>query len=390
MHAEQPPGAHIESENTQLARDIVRNLEFIDKATSPDDLRYSRIIGLLEESHLLTSEIERVKKQYGENLGEFGATLSEDVWAMLTVLELFDVGTIHHCIETYHLAKNKIEHTFFKNSRLESFSLIDSFSKVGLPTFYRACLLHDIGKVEIPYSVVINRITDSDCADMLFAHKKEALLPALRNHTGNSDFEIPENIHSGEDLLAYLHDSLRTRPQALAPIRLLLGNMTEGDVEKISIQLAHCGRSLDDSLISIVRTHDDYSRKILEESGMGVEAVLAGSHHISTGQEYRILIGTLQVTVDLAHIIHLADVQNAIMSMRHYKPEQTPLEALKILAVHAQHGLVDSYIAYVWIADELNQMKDIEESERESYAYIANFLDAEKRNHLAYPEWRNA
>lgn len=378
------------TESETASRAIVRNLEFIDKSVSPSDLRYTHIIEHLESSGHLDTEVARVKSLLSADLGEFGETLDEDVWKMLTVLELFDSKTVQHCVETYHIAKRKIEHTFFEDRATESFSLRDSFKREGveLSAFYRACLLHDIGKVEVPYSIVVNRVTDAECTELLFQHTDDVLIPALKKHTGDERFTLPSHVASRDSLLEYLHETLHIRPQTVAPVRLLLGTLPSTEITQIEQQLSHCGCTLEDSLITVMQTHDRYSQQILLDAKMPIEAILAGSHHISNEQKFKITVGAIQVSIDLAHIIHLADVQNAILQMRHYKPEQTPLEALKILAIHAQHKYIDSYIAYIWIADELQKISAEENSSNPSYSYIVNFLNSQKQTHLGYPDWK--
>jgi response regulator RpfG family c-di-GMP phosphodiesterase len=138
-----------------------------------------------------------------------------------------------------------------------------------------------------------------------------------------------------------------------------------------------------------MRPHDEFSQKILASSGRAIEGKLASSHHENHGSEYKIAVGALQISVDLAHIIHLADVENAIRSMRHYKEGQTPLTALKILAIHSQQKLVASFITYIWIADELHRNWNGDAGEQANYDYIAQFLDTQKNTHLGYPDWRS-
>ncbi|MCR4286034.1 MAG: HD domain-containing protein [Candidatus Kaiserbacteria bacterium] len=390
MNTESSPQAHCEAdttlERTCRARDIVRDLELVDTALDSHELRYLHIKELLNQSGMLNHEMARVRNLFGERLGEFGNELDDDIWEMLTILELFDDETAEHCVETYRIAKDKVERTLSTG-----FVLADFFKEEGVDvnTFYRACLLHDIGKVEVPYLVVINKISDPDCARLLFEHKDDVLIPSLKKHLNDEMFVLPENINSGDALLKYLHDTLTVRPQTLAPVRLLLGEMTPSEKQEVERQLAHCVCTLDDSLITVMRPHDGFSERILASGGRKIEGVLASSHHENHGNEYKITVGALQISVDLAHIIHLADVENAIRSMRHYKEGQTPLMALKILAIHSQQKLVASFITYIWIADELHRNWDGNQSEQENYDYIAKFLDTQKSTHLGYPDWRS-
>ena len=392
MHHESPltPESPYTPESaTERARNIACDLELIDKSVNPDDLRFTHIIGTLREEGIFDAEIDRVKELFREDLGEFGENLESDVWEMFTVLELFDPETARHCVDTYHIAKSKVETELWNG-----IVLADCFEREGvnLHTFYVSCLLHDIGKVEVPHSVVINRVSDEECANLLFEHTEDILLPALRAHLKNPHFELPPNITSENELLTYLHEELHIRPQAIAPVKLLLGNLDAESVDETERQLSHVGCSLDDTLLHIMRTHDRYSKEILHGTGREVEATLAGSHHFNNESSYTITIGTLRVSVALADIIHLADVENAMLSTRHYKEKHTSLQALKVLVLHAKQGAVDSYISYLWIADTIHKMEDsldvLDEKEMSVYTYITSHLETEKKTRLAYPDWK--
>ncbi len=388
--------------NEERARRIARDFELFDRDISPKDLRYTHIIEHLRgevdgDTNLLEVQTVRVRKIFAEDLGAFGESLPADVWEILTVIELFDPETACHCVDTYLVAKNKVEKRLFNGM-----VLANSFKEesVDLDTFYTSCLLHDVGKVEVPHEVVTNTVTDTECATHLFAHKDDILLPALRDYFNNPLFALPETIDSPEALNRYLNEELHERPQKFTPIYLLLGNLTPEVREEVSRQLNHVGCTLDDSLLTIMRTHDGYSRDILKMLGHSVEATLAGAHHHKNEDnkeeehKYRITIGTLQVSVDLADIIHLADVENAISNSRHYKTGKPLLEALKVLAVHAKYGVIDNYIAYIWIADALNDPNSTtlfnleNEDDRKNYDFIASFLDTQKKQRLGYPAWR--
>ena len=388
MHSES-----IETNGMRLerARAIVRTFEFATSETSGSyDLRFSHILDELKRTGLLSDVCAYAQKEYTELSAVF-AEHPDECWEMLAILHLFDEGTAQHSVETYEIARKKIERFSFAKIPLQS----EICEKIDLPTFYRACLLHDIGKIEVPYSIIVNRISDSECAQKLF-ERKDILLERLAYYlkVPENTLTLPVTITSPEALLTYLLDVCHVRPQTIAPVRLLLEGMPEADINTIQAQLNHCNRTLDDSLIDIMHTHDEYSQKILEKYDMSTEGILAGSHHKSSHHEYKIAVGAIQVTIDLSHIIHLADVQNAILSARSYKGEQTPISALKILATHAERGYVDSYITYIWIADELQKLKAEHDTtknleEDSDYAYVVQFLNKAEKNHLAYPHWKD-
>ena len=374
-----------EQENTDLtARRIVQDLELSVEQNS-SDLRVSRIIEKLKNENLLDDEISRVKNLFKKEIEGLGNEFTEECWQMLTVLELFDEETARHCVDTYLIAKSKVEKQLWSGIRLS-----DEFNKesVSLVQFYRACLLHDLGKVEVPHSVVVNRITDEECVKLLFENSGDVLMPELRKKLGEN-YSLPEYIKNPDDLLQYLYDELHIRPQAVAPVKLLLKQPIADEVVE---QLAHCGCSTEDSLLKIMRTHDEYSKKILQRMGLVVEGELAGAHHKHKTDDikFKITVGTIQITIDLADIVHLADVENAILSKRHYKEGKTPIDALKILSLHSKQGFIESYITYLWIADEMNKINEgeIDDKDLENFNFIAKFLDEEKNKHLAWPDWR--
>lgn len=367
------------------ARKIACGLEMSVRKEQPQGLRVSKILNELKNENLLGSEIIRVKSLFSEKLKNFSNDFGEDCWEMLTVLELFDEETAIHCVNTYLIAKSKAEKKLWNG-----IILADEFKKedVTITQFYRACLLHDIGKIEVPHSVLVNRVTDENCSDILFANKEEILIPSLKKKFGE-DYTLSDDIKNGESLLSYLHNELHLRPQTLTPVKLLLDKPIK---EKIISQLAHCGCSIDDSLLKIMRTHDEYSKKILQGAGFEIEGELAGSHHVNKDDsvKYKITAGVMQVTIDLADILHLADVQNAILSKRYYKEEKTPLDALKILSLHSKQGFIKSYSAYIWISDEMNGIKrdELEDKDKENFDFVAKFLDEEYSKHQDWSDWK--
>lgn len=371
---------------TTLARNIARDLGLSIERENAHELRAFRILEELRNKNLLESEKKRVKELFGEELKSLGEEFGEECWEMLTVLELFDEETAIHCVNTFLIAKSKVEKTLWNGT-----ILANEFKKedVKLSQFYRACVFHDIGKIEVPHSVLVNQVNDEKCAKLLFENQEAILIPALKNKFGDS-YIIPNNFNTEEELLNYLRNELHIRPQTLTPVKLLLDAPI---TKEIISQLAHCGCSIEDSLLKIMQTHDDYSRKILKDFGFSIEGELAGAHHKHKNEDikYRITVGTLQVTIDLADIVHLADVENAILSKRHYKTEKTSLDALKILSAHSRQGLIggEGYVAYIWIADEINKMKDenIKDEDKDNFNFITKFLNEEKKKHLAWPSW---
>lgn len=367
------------------ATSIAQDLELLPEHGQLDEFRTLRIIEQLKRQGLINEAVEQVKQTYAAEMRDMAEDFGADCWEMLAALELFDPETARHCISTYEIARSKVEKTLWNGTVLaETFQQ----ENVNLHQFYRACLLHDIGKIEVPHAVLVTRVSDERCADILNEHRDDILLPRLRMKYG-AQFELPTSVHDGPSLLQYLYNHLHLRPQELTPIRLLLEHPLDAEIQE---QLAHCGCSSEDSLLDIMHTHDAYSSKILTVLGYRVEGEIAGAHHHHSIQDkkYQITIGSMQVSIDLADIIHLADVENAMLSKRHYKEEGTSLKALQVLALHAKQGLIQDYIAYLWIADEMLNLDTgrLDATDREIYAALAAFLDTSRSRHLAWPNWR--
>lgn len=371
---------------TDAARDIACNFELSFEKENAHELRAFRILEELKNKNLLDPEVHRVKELFGEDLKSLGEEFDKECWEMLTVLELFDTETAFHCVNTFLIAKSKVEKTLWNG-----IVLANEFKKedVKLSQFYKACVFHDIGKIEVPHSVLVNKTTDEKCSVLLLENKEDVLIPYLKNKFGD-EYVFPNNLNNAEDLLNYLNNKLHIRPQTITPVKLLL----EKPITKETISLlAHCGCSVEDSLLKIMQTHDEYSKKILKDLGLNIEGELAGAHHKHKAEDvkYKITIDTLNVTIDLADLVHLADVENAILSKRHYKAERTSLYALKILSMHSRQGLFggEGYIAYIWISDEINRIKkdDIKDEDYLNFDYIVNFLNDEKKKHPTWPSW---
>jgi response regulator RpfG family c-di-GMP phosphodiesterase len=365
------------------AKNIACDLELFLEEEKSSKLRTFKIIEKLKQQNLLDQEVLRAKALFGDELKSFGDDFDKNCWEMLAVLNLFDEETATHCVNTFLIAKSKVEKTLWNG-----IILADEFKRenVKLSEFYRACVFHDIGKIEVPHSVLVNQATDEMCVKLLFENQEEILIPMLTEKLGGG--EVMPSFASEGDLFNYLSNELRVRPQALTPVKLLLDKPIPKEVIH---QLNHCGCSVNDSLLKIMQTHDHYSKNILKELNFNVEGELAGAHHTHRNDDtrYNITIGTLKVTIDLADIVHLADVENAILSKRHYKPEKTSLEVLKILSNHSQQGLIGEDVAYIWIADEIHTInkEGVEDKDKDNFNFVKSFLDEEKKKHTTWISW---
>ncbi len=354
-----------EKDPTLRAREIARQAGF----------EYA--LRTLREQDLLAREVARVKALYERQLFDAESFMTEAIWEAFTVIELFHPETADHCAETYRLARGKVERQLF-GSKVHFAELFDE-ERITLPVFYRACLLHDIGKVDIPYDLIANTVTDEECAYLLNLHQDDALVHAAlaRNHV--SETADPE---------ALVRALMMTgrRPKDIAPATLLLPPRTVDALVKQGIDA-------NQTLAELIRPHEEHSASILSALGFPKESDLAARHHNyrNLPVETPIAVGGLGVSVDVAEILHLADVEQAMRAQRGYKPSSTALEAMVTLIRHAERGIVHTDITSVWVRDEVERLYPDEAAfekamqdpaESAHLATIAAFLEEHSLVHL--------
>ncbi|MHB0865413.1 MAG: hypothetical protein ACYC1Y_00695 [Minisyncoccota bacterium] len=317
----------------------------------------------LQEQGLLEGEVTRVKALYEERLSGEQPFMTEEVWTAFTIMELFHPETAEHCAETYRLARDKVERHLLGSGVL----LADLFAeeKVTLPIFYRACLLHDVGKVDIPYEVISNTVSDQECACLLTLNQDDTLV-----HNAFAEHHILPT----DDPDALIRDlaTMGRRPMNIAPAEMLLAPET---IEK----LVKRGVDVSQTLAELIRPHEAHSASILEVLGFPEESKLAARHHNYQNLpiETPIAIGSLGVSVDLAEILHLADVEQAMVAHRGYKLSATNLEAMVTLVRHVEHGIINSEVVALWVRDEIENLFQ----NKELFAEIA--ADPDERARLA-------
>jgi len=141
-----------EGENIALEREanITEELEARSIAKTGN---YKEIEKELKEKDLLMEQTNRVKDVLEKDDEDFSFLSNEDV-KILTVLELFDKSTFEHGINTYKIAKEKTNKVLGGNIVLAR--LIEK-EGVSMESFYRACMMHDVGKIEIPSFLFIKK-----------------------------------------------------------------------------------------------------------------------------------------------------------------------------------------------------------------------------------------
>ncbi len=306
---------------------------------------YDAILEELEEKDLLYEQIERLQ---GVVSIEF---LTENDWKMLAVMELYDKGTFEHCVKTYLIAKEKVEKMLG-----DQIVIADLIKNEGmeLEVFYRACLFHDIGKVEIPSFVLHNSLTDSEWMNNLcqIVYGKDS-----DNHIKQILFDeinMPQESFPKEDDLKTSLIKKHIRAMRFVPMKNVLS-------EKEILALEEKGFSSKMSLKQIMEAHEEISKRILNDAGLPVEAKLAGQHHNykhKKTDQLKIPISTtsLSISLKLSDVIHLADVQQALEQRRSYKIDQHRTRALVELVRQSQDGFIDEYITYLWVCDDMKNI----------------------------------
>lgn len=302
---------------------------------------YERIQRELENSGLLGAQVARVAEKYRDIFSSMQEVNRSDL-EMFTVLELYDEGTANHCIETFRIAREKVE------KRLVSGEVLGKLFEaeyVSLDEFFRACLLHDIGKVEVPRFVIQHPMNDHEMdmylRDLVVEHDPETVKRL------EADGGVIPAVATVEELEAYLHEN-HLRSVHFVPARLVL---SEEQVEELEAR----GFDPDSSLMDIIKTHESRSHDILASAGMMVESELAGLHHNyqGAGSRYPIALSALHISVDIAELLHIADVQQALSATRSYKKGLSRPRVLRIIMEEVARGRISEEAAYLWVEDDL-------------------------------------
>ncbi len=334
MSFETPPSRERSPE--ELAREIAGAGDF------------ERILETLKNENLLEEQIERVKKKY-EDVFTTIPELTDEDFERFTILELFSPETADHCAETYKIAREKIEKRL--SSQVVLAELIQK-EGVALEEFFRACLLHDIGKVELPNCVLHNSVHNDEMEMLLRGLVIDTPDPAVverLKEAGDENFTFRNEL----DLSTYLQKH-NLRSVHFVPARVLL---TPEECAELRM------RGFDEnlSLMDIIKTHELHSREILTKAGLTVEGDLAGAHHNYENRpsRYPIALGTLHISVDVSELLHIADIKQALAGERGYNKKKrfSKPEVWSIILKEAQQGNISPEAAYVWIDDEVQSTK---------------------------------
>lgn len=136
---------------------------------------------------------------------------------------------------------------------------------------------------------------------------------------------------------------------------------------------------------AVIAGHEEYSAKILMAYDRLMEGMIAAQHHNyqRRKKEIKFYIPSLNLYVAVADLIHLVDVQEALLSERTYKSGLNLLESLCIMVEQAWLGKVSKEATCLWVRSELKKINfsrlDWQKNSvwQEIYLLIRDFLHIE-------------
>ncbi|PLX20637.1 hypothetical protein C0584_05350 [Candidatus Parcubacteria bacterium] len=351
---------------------ITQLLKKNQNSESANDFKESDIVGLKKyrEINILlkkfphSSKFQEEKEKTKEEcryIFDKSFKLNEKDWALLTLLRLFDRQTYEHSVGSFMIVWDKLENALEGGSEIKKGVQEEAGS---LDVFYRACLFHDIGKITIPKFILRNSLTDKDWALKFYK--------SVKRQKNKIDFTTKKylkkyNIFHFADKLAFAENpneilsilkTKKIRPVQITPVR---HGISKKEFRRLRKEY---GIEEDVSLTEIMKTHEQESFNILYKLGYEKEAAIAGNH----GDTYSALGGKKskayssiiigQRMSDIADLIYLADVQDALESDRYYHKSFTKLKILASLVNDVESGAVDENIARIWISDEFDKLKE--------------------------------
>lgn len=304
----------------------------------------------LTEKNLLEAEKNRVKNEYQDNLDKIDFLNDSDL-EMFTIIELYDKNLALHSLETFLLAKSKAERPLAFN-----IVLIDIFATedVTPEQFFRACFLHDVGKVYVPNFILNNETSIEETTNILDQKLDEGDADTLANITRKTGESVKEKTKA--EILQILK-KYHLRPVRVVPVKYLL-NEKENSTAKEAYRL-----NTDFSLMDIIETHEKHSGDILRQAGYEVEADLAGAHHNyhGHGSNHPKTLEALKLTVDSVELLRIADITHALGDSRSYnKAGFSKPKIWTAILEEVEAGKISEIMAYLWLEDEV---KIFEQSE---------------------------
>jgi hypothetical protein len=110
---------------------------------------------------------------------------------------------------------------------------------------------------------------------------------------------------------------------------------------------------------AITEEHEFLGEKALKRQGLELEALVAGQHHNYSGSELKVYftVRPLGLEVGVADLLHLTDVQEALLAERPYRKSLSPLQTLAIIVDEVKAKRVGLKTALLWIYIQMEKLK---------------------------------
>lgn len=331
---------------------------------------YIEIVKKLQSENLWDQSKTETKQKYSSLIKkEDFPTKEAVVWDMLTVLDLYDSQTAEHCADTYRLIRERLERVMARHKVLAE---VLRSENVEMEQFYFASLTHDIGKICIPPFIISNSLVKKNWDDLLLElFESGELSEKIKTKLGIKEDESC----SKEDLLTKLEE-IGLRSKDIVPIKNGLS-----DYELFCLE-EQWNLSGENSLMEIIDQHAKFSEEILTEQGFETTGKLVGQHHHKNDHGISLPnFREIHQNSDLADILHLADIEQALKSKRYYKEEFSELNTILTLKEEAEKGGVGKAITFFWIKDKRDDflkstnLGELTEKERISLQTVNNYLE---------------
>jgi len=371
--------------------------------------RFDELTDEVTHRALLTVEISKTRAEYEAN---HELSFLEDLdWEILTMLRLYDEKTFEHSLNTYEILKQKLEIIKHNDKTLAEIINEEGFS---LNELYRAAILHDAGKIKIPFCVINNPVTRGEWREIFDEQKVSLQKSQLIKLLGNKEWADPEEILKIEALRdetdvkedtkelpdkdyndiaehfileesrQHINEYLKAK---LIPATQLVPISKGMSKENIQI-LIERGFSPDEPLGAIMRRHEKFSGDVLtniydkwkqtagynySEETLNKIIELATHHHNYDCDkqflaEHPASVTSLNISNRLSSLISMADLKEAMEShARAYRQGEADLvEIFQEFIIHADRGFIDKHYTALWLDSDLKELGPKEQKELEN------------------------
>lgn len=263
----------------------------------------------------------------------------------LIALWLYDSDTFYHSLRTYDLVTQALR----RNRTLER-AVTDE--QLTTKHAQRAALLHDIGKLRIPRSVLTNHVTYNETLARLI----EAI--TVRD---NETCELLKRVCGVVPTADTVESVLQThhkRPVHVLPASRMV---SAEDLRALGMRGFE---TTGVSLMDIINQHEECTRAMLAPTHP-IESEIAGHHHSPEKSGYPYTSGLVGATSRLASELMMAlDEIDALAHPRAYRAQGSLVVGLNEVVQTARRGKISDFVAYHVLTTFIN---DISQEDRESH-----------------------